>query len=78
MDIIAGIPQGSMLGPLIYNINLNDIFYFIYENKLANYADDNTPYSIECTDESVIHRLEDNMSIPNEVARGQLFYHKCR
>ena len=43
MDIIAGIPQGSILGPLIFNIYLNDIFYFIDENKLANYADDNTP-----------------------------------
>ena len=63
MDIIAGILQGSILGPLILNIYLNDIFYFIAKNNLANYANDNTPYSIECSIESVINRFGDNMSI---------------
>ena len=56
MDIIAGTPQGSILGPLIFNIYLNDIFYFIDENELANYADDNTPYAIRHSADSVINR----------------------
>ena len=30
------------MGPLIFNIFLNDIFYFIEKGKLLNYADDNT------------------------------------
>ena len=34
--------QGSILGPLLFNFCINDIFYFIEHGTLYNYADDNT------------------------------------
>ena len=54
-EIRSGVPQGAILG---LNIFLNDIFLFVENTKITNYADDNTPYAIESSIEKLIESLE--------------------
>ena len=49
-------PQGSILGPLPFNLFINDIFLFIKQGSLCNFADDNT-FSISAENVDELHRL---------------------
>ena len=55
--IDAGVPQGSVLGPELYNINSNDLFMFLLL-EIANYADDNSLFTVAPTIPKVLFHLE--------------------
>ena len=57
-NIIYGVPQGSILGPLFFNIFLCDLFFITENYYIVNYADDNTPYACENNINNVLESLE--------------------
>ena len=44
-EICQGIPQSSILWPLLFNIFINDIFFFVEKSEICNFTGGNTVYS---------------------------------
>ena len=57
LEILFGVPQGSILGPLLFNIYINDLF-FSEVFQMVNFADDCSPYEFNQSINQVIQNLE--------------------
>ena len=57
-EVILGVPQWSILGPLLFNTFLTDLYLVLKDVDIANFADDNTPFTSANNIDDLIDFLE--------------------
>ena len=58
LEIILGIPQGSIVGPILFNVFINDLLLFINETDICSFADDTTLYACGKELDTISFKLE--------------------
>ena len=65
-NIITDVPQGSIVGPLLFDFSINDLFFFIESSSIHNFADDYTLSAWANTISDLINKLESDSNIAIE------------
>ena len=62
LNVMFGVPQGSIAGPLFFNVYTCDMFFQIDSPEFSSYADDNTPFASAQKHEKLIKSLQSTLN----------------
>ena len=62
-QLLHEVLQGSVLGPILFDIYINDIFFTLKGVDICNFADDTTPYVCDSNLKTALERLEHNSEL---------------
>ena len=62
-ELLHGVPQGSILRHLLFNIYLNDLLFIPLDTGVCNFADDTTLYACDISLNDLVKKLESSTSL---------------